>query len=64
MDVYTNENKAYYRKNATNGELSPQALFTNDEVLNIRKRYINETAKEIYQDYKNKCSYQTFQQIL
>lgn len=63
-EVYTEANKAYYSKGATCGELSPMAAFTNDEVIELRKRYVNETAREIYKDYKDRCAYQTFQQIL
>lgn len=64
MDVYTPENLLYYSKQATNGELSPKSKFTNQEVLELRKRYVNETAREIYEDYKDRCSYITLQQIL
>ena len=64
MDVYTEDNIRYYSKEATNGENSPKAQFTNEEVLNIRQRYVNESAKSIYEDYKDRCKFQTFQQIL
>lgn len=64
MEVYTEENRTYYMKQATNGELSENALFTNDEVNIIRERYVTQTAKQIYEDYKTRCSYQTLQQIL
>jgi hypothetical protein len=30
----------------------------------MRKRYVNESAKNIYIDYKDKISFQAFQQIL
>ena len=63
-DVYTEENKQYYSKEATNGESSENALFSNDEVIAIRTRYVSESAKSIYQDYKDRCSYQTLQGIL
>lgn len=63
-EVYTEENLLYYRIQATNGELSENAAFTNEEVINIRKRYVKETAKEIYEDFKDRCTYQTLQQIL
>ena len=49
---------------ATDGENSVSAILTDEEVMNCRKRYINETAKEIYQDYKDRLSYQTLQAIL
>ena len=37
------------------------AKFTSEEVLQMRERYINEDAKSIYNDYKDRCSYQTLQ---
>ena len=64
MDVYTEENKKYYSSEATNGELSDRAIFSNDEILELRKRYVNETASEIYESVKDKCKYNTLQQIL
>lgn len=64
MDVYTKENKQYYSKEATNGENSETALFTNNEVLKMRKRYINESAKDIYKDVADRCQFQTLQAIL
>lgn len=63
-DVYTEENKKYYSREATNGENSEMALFSSQEVIAMRTRYINESAKDIYQDYKNRCTYQTLQAIL
>lgn len=63
-EVYTKENKEYYATKATNGELSYYAVFKNIEIVEMRERYVNETAKEIYEDYKDRCSYQTLQQIL
>jgi group I intron endonuclease len=43
---------------------SNKATFNAEEVLNIRKRYIAETIKEIYQDYKDRCSYITIERLL
>ena len=63
-EVYTEENKKYYMYHATDGEDGVIAKLTNKEVLSCRKRYVNETAKEIYQDYKNRLSYQAFAQML
>lgn len=63
-EVFTKENKEYYSKQATNGEKSVSAKLTDEEVIQIRNRYINETAKQIYEDYKETISYQTLQQIL
>lgn len=63
-EVYTEENKKYYMYEATNGENSINAKLTDEEVIKCRERYVNENAKEIYQDYQNRISYQTLQQIL
>ena len=37
---------------------------TDEEVINIRKRYVNETATQIWQDYKDKYTLGSFKQIL
>lgn len=63
-EVFTKENKDYYSKQATNGEKSTKAVLSDEEVLKIRQRYVNETAKQIYVDYENLISFQTLQQIL
>lgn len=63
-EVFTEENKRYYAKEATNGEKSTKAKFSNEEVLNMRTRYVSENARSIYNDYKDRCSYNTIQQIL
>lgn len=63
-EVYTEENKKYYMTQATNGELSVSAILSNEEVLEVRKRYVNETAKEIWVDYKDRIALGTLQQIL
>lgn len=64
MNVYTEENKNFYKYHATDGSNSINAKFTNEEVMIMRKRYVNEDARSIYQDYQNRCSYNTLQQIL
>lgn len=64
MEVYTKENKDFYKYQATNGENSNKAKFTNEEVITLRERYVNEEARNIYEDYKDRCNYQTLQQIL
>ena len=63
-DVYTEENLKYYSKETSLGENGAFASFTDSEVLELRKRYVNETAREIYDSVKSKCGYQTLQQIL
>lgn len=63
-EVFTKENKEYYIYSNSKGEDCAKAAFTNDEVITIRKRYVNESAKQIYEDYKDRVKYQTFQAIL
>ena len=63
-DVYTKENLEYYKKGTCIGENSKSAVFTDEEVLELRKRYVNESANSIYQSVKDKCGFQTLQQIL
>nr|DAU32029.1 MAG TPA: GIY-YIG nuclease superfamily protein [Caudoviricetes sp.] len=63
-EVFTESNKRFFRTEASKGERSLNAKFTNEEVLTIRKRYVTEKAKDIYKDYQDRISYQAFQQIL
>ena len=63
-EVFTEENKKYYIYENSKGENSASAKFSDDEIINIRNRYVNESAKNIYKDYKERISYQAFQQIL
>ena len=63
-EVFTEENKKYYIYQNSKGENGSSAKFTDQEVIDIRKRYVEETAKQIYEDYKDRVSYQAFQAIL
>ena len=63
-EVFTEENKKYYTYQTSQGENSSSARFSNEEVIQIRQRYVNESAKQVYEDYKNRVSYQSFQMIL
>lgn len=63
-EVFTKENKDYYIYENSRGSKGKDAHFTDEEIVAIRTRYINETAKQIYEDYKNRVAYQTFQMIL
>lgn len=63
-EVFTESNKRFFKIEASKGERSLNAKFTNEEVLTIRKRCVTEKAKDIYKDYQGKISYQAFQQIL
>lgn len=63
-EVYTEESKLYYSKQATVGELSSFAIFSDSEVIKLRQRYVKETAKEIWKDYKDKIAYNSMQKLL
>lgn len=63
-EVFTEENKKYYIYENSKGALSATAEFSNEEIITIRKRYVNENAKIIYEDYKDRVAFQTFQMIL
>lgn len=63
-EVFTEENKKYYVYENSKGSNSKAAAFTDEEVIKIRQRYVNESAKAIYQDYKDRIAYQSFQMIL
>ena len=55
LEVFSKENKNYYIYDNSNGS---KAKFSNEEILTIRKRYVNENAKEIYKDYKDRIGFQ------
>jgi hypothetical protein len=59
-EVFTEENKKYYIYENSRGTSSNIARFTDDEVITMRKRYVTESAKVIYEDYKNRVSFQAF----
>ena len=54
--------KDTYRRNA--GGTNPMAIFSNEEVMRIRKRYVNESMPQIYEDYKDKCSFSELKKII
>jgi len=58
-EVFTEENKKYYIYQNSLGDNGANSILSDEEVILIRKRYVNETAKEIYEDYKNKLQYNT-----
>lgn len=64
MEVYTQDNLDFYKYHATDGASSDKAKFTAEEVLQMRQRYVNEDARSIYKDFKDRCNYNTIQQIL
>lgn len=63
-EVFTKENKQYYKTEQSKGGKGASALFTDEEVISIRKGYVNFSAKQLYEDYKDRVNFQTFQQIL
>lgn len=63
-EVFTEENKQYYVYENSRGESGGGSAFTDEEVMTIRTRYVNESAKQIYQDYKDRVAFQSFQMIL
>lgn len=64
-EVYSEENKNFYNTNAkgNKGENNPNAKFSDDEVLLLRERYVNETTAEILKDYPQ-LSYSGLEKIL
>lgn len=46
------------------GQYNRNSLFSNEEVLEIRKRYVNEKTGSIYNDYKDRCARRTFEELL
>ena len=63
-EVFTEENKNYYIYKNSQGQNGKNSSLTDEEVIKIRKRYVKESAREIYEDYKDIMSYQTLQQLL
>lgn len=52
------------RKLNQTGERNPRAIFTNEEVLEIRKQYVTLSGRKVYEKYKDRCSYTAFERIL
>lgn len=64
MDVYTESNINYYKRETSIGQNSTKSVFTDEEVVELRKRYVNESAREIYESVKDRCELQTLQMVL
>ena len=45
-EVFSKENKNYYIYNNSKNSNGSKAKFSNEEILTIRKRYVNETPKK------------------
>lgn len=63
-EVFTEDNKNYYIYENSRGSNSKTSTFLDEEVILVRTRYIKESAKVIYEDYKNRISFSGFQEIL
>lgn len=63
-EVFTEENKKYYIYENSIGANGASAKLTDEEVIELRNQYVTKSAKELYENYKNRVTYQTFQQIL
>ena len=63
-EVYTEENKIFYSRQATNGGNSPFSKLTNEEVLKLRQLYVDKSAKELYKPYKDIITFDSFQKLL
>ena len=63
-EVFTDENKKYYVYENSCGGNSKTSVFSDEEVVLIRTRYMKESAKTIYEDYKDRISFNGFQEIL
>lgn len=63
-EVFTENNKNYYIYENSRGSNASSSSFTDEEVIAIRQRYVKESAKAIYEDYKERVAFQTFQMIL
>lgn len=63
MDVYTDENRAYY-KSLLNHQDKERTNFSDDDILRFRQRYVNERAIDIYRSEGISCNFNTFRSIL
>lgn len=63
MDVYTEENRNYY-KLCGNERSYRKMNLTDDQIMELRKRYVDETAEEIYESVAADCSLSSFRGML
>lgn len=63
-EVFTEENKYYYIYENSKNDNGFNSQFSDEEIVHIRQRYVNESAKQIYNDYKDRIKFQSFQAIL
>lgn len=65
-EVYRDEIKNFYltEKKGRRGEKNAFSAFTDEEVMTIRNRYINEAGTQIYADYADRVTYGTLERLL
>lgn len=63
-EVFTEENKHYYIYENSKNSNGFNSQFSDEEIVHIRQRYVDESAKQIYNDYKDRIKFQSFQAIL
>ena len=64
-DIYTEENMEFHHRQKSNpGEKNGNALFSDDEVLNARKYYIEHTLQETFEEYGKEYSKDGFRGVL
>lgn len=65
MDVYTDENKKYYKELVNSDKnYKEKTFYSDEEIMRFRKRYVTESAEEIYNSEKISCKFNTFRGIL
>ena len=64
MDVFTEENRAFHRliRNSHPGKGTGHRVSIN-EIREIRRRSLNETLDEVYEDFKDKITREVFRKI-
>lgn len=56
-EVYTEENKYYYSKGLNS---ISNNFYSDEEIMNFRKQYVDLTAKEIYDQTDKRLGYHAF----
>lgn len=65
MDAYTKENKEYYKSLLNSPDNKKiRTNFTDEEVMEFRQRYVNESVEEIYNSVAPNCKFNTFKGIV
>ena len=63
MDVYTDENKKYYA-NLSYSKNEEKLNLSDEEILRLRKLYVNKTAEEVYNSENLTCNFNSFKSML